>query len=108
MSKTASFEAIGGLEITLPSGRVVKAKPLPWRKAMEFLALFEQAKEKQEPYTKTLEIIVALLPEVVGLSPGDLDELDLGQLDDLVARFFHLGRNGQPPAMPSVAQASTT
>ena len=94
---TAVFEAISGLEITLPSGKIVKAKPLSWRRAIEFVEILEKAKDDGEPYLTTLTRLVELLPEAVGLAKEDLDELDLGQIDDLVSRFFHLGRNGQPP-----------
>ena len=100
----AIFEAVTGLDIVLPSGRILHAKPLPWRVAMGFQGRFANGRETGEPYATTLLAIVGELSEAVGLQSGDLDELDLGQLDELTARFFHLQKNGaSPPTAPPSA-----
>lgn len=96
------FRAVTGLDIEI-GDRTLHAKPLPWRSAIEILGIIHADKQAQVPYGQTLEKIMARLPQAVGLKPEDFEELDYADLDELIARFFHLRKNGRTETIGSAS-----
>lgn len=98
-------EAYVGLELDLPGGKRIAAKPLKLRDAVRFLDIMTEfelnpvAKKAEE----TLGVIIKEFPAAVGLKEEDFDGLSLGEFCDVVKRFFHHRReNGTSSSKSSL------
>lgn len=91
-----AFEAYNGVELTLPTGRTLRApRALSMVAGLQFWELlerFERAAPGDSGFAQLRELCEKF-PLAVGLAPEDFSDLSLGEFIDVVKRFlFHRRR----------------
>jgi len=107
--RDAAFEAYNGLTVTLPTGRTIRGRPLPFALALEFLEQMEAFEFRGAAARDSVGKVLARFPEAVGIDAAELDGLTLAEAMDLVKRFFYHRRadlTGLNPASPAAPPAS--
>lgn len=102
MSTGEAFTAFVGFQVKLPTGKTIRAQPLPWKKAVEYMARLTRWR-KTPTYAGMAEELAPMLDEfadVVKLNDADraaFEELEFLKAVDVIQVFFTLRSPGPDP-----------
>lgn len=112
MPDTEARDAYVAVEVPLPNGTIVRGKPIPWKAATELVLLSDAFASGGKP-AETLVPLLTKFAALTGITEevllGLCPDLTLGEVVDLVNRFFYSRRpapsNGKPPVAAGGAGA---
>jgi len=100
-------EAYHYVEVVLPTGRTIRAKPLPWKHGLRWLGILTDYEVGKLTLEQSVVPVLEEFPTVLGITGDDLQELEalsLGEIYSLVKRFLFLRRTpptrATPPLVP--------
>ena len=102
-------EAYFFVDVTLPTGRTIRAKPLPWRHGLRWLGMLTDYETGKQTLEQSLIPVLEEFPAVLGIEGDDLQELEgltLGEIYVLVKRFLSLQRTKGRSPSPAPAASS--
>jgi hypothetical protein len=92
---TAAYK---GLDLDLPNGKHITAKPLDYKDGIVFLSDLTEYEEGRKSIQDALQPVLQRFPAAVGLEPQELDGLTVAEVYILVKHFLFLDRTPRPAA----------
>lgn len=105
-------EAYHYVEVVLPTGRTIRAKPLPYKHGLRWLGILTDYEQGKVDLEQSVIPMLEEFPTVLGIDGADLQELEsltLGEIYVLVKRFLFLQRTpveARPTRPPAPAAPS--
>lgn len=101
MSDQAFLDGYDGVEVELPDGSTVVCKVLTVERIAHYMRLYQQCEQGD---AGAMLAMVDEFPKEVGLADGT--KLTVGELFDLVRRFFSARRPKRPTELPTTSARS--
>lgn len=107
MSESEARDAYVGVEVPLPNGKTVTGKPIPYPEAMGLLVLSEQFLVGEAAPSTSIIPALQQFETLTGITGERLKalcpDISLGEVIDIMQRFFYWRRTAPTVAPPSLA-----
>lgn len=99
MSNTEARDAHVGVEIDLPTGRRITGRPVRYADAVALILTIDEFQAGAAP-RDTLVHLLAEFQRLTGLTDADFADLSLGEVIDVMNRFFYHRRPAATATAP--------